>query len=218
MTETPRWRAVLFDLDGTLADTVELILHCYRHTMRVHLGREPPDERWLATIGRRLEDQFEDFARSDDEAEAMLETYVRHQRTVHDEMVRAFPGADRIVDGLLAAEVPVGVVTSKRREMALRTLEACGLEGSFGVVVAGDDVERGKPDPEGVRKALAGLGVDAAASVVFVGDSPYDIRAGREAGIRTAGALWGPYRRDALENAGPDYLLKDIEELASLLP
>lgn len=205
-----RWEAVLFDLDGTLADTVELILRCYRHTMVTHLGEAPPDEAWLATIGTPLRDQLRDFARSDEEAEAMLETYSAFQVTVHDEMVSAFPGAREVVDALAGAGVPVGIVTSKRRAMAVRTLEACRLDGPMQVVVTADDVARGKPHPEPVHRALGALGVPPGPGVLFLGDSPWDIRAGKEAGTRTAAALWGPYSREALVAEAPDFLLREI--------
>jgi pyrophosphatase PpaX len=213
------WTAVLFDLDGTLADTVELILRCYRHTMRTHLGRELPDERWLATIGTPLRDQLRDFARDDDEAALMLDTYVTYQRGIHDHLVRPFPGALPAVRGLKEAGIPVGVVTSKRREMALRTLGRCGLADEYDVLVTADDVTRGKPDPEPVRTALARLGLsDEARRSLMVGDSPWDIRAGRAAGARTAAALWGPYERSVLEAEAPDFWLEEPEGVLLVEP
>lgn len=210
------WSAVLFDLDGTLADSVELILHCYRHTMETHLGRALPDERWLATIGTPLSEQLREFGRSDDEAAAMLETYVSFQRTVHDGMVRSYPGVADVLDVYRDGGTPVGVVTSKRREMAVRTLECCGLDSYVQVLVGADDVERGKPDPEPVHAALDALGVEPSRSVLFVGDSPFDVAAGKAAGIRTAGALWGPFEREALEEAGADHLLSSLGEMLTL--
>lgn len=213
---TTPWSAVLFDLDGTLADSVELILHCYRHTMETHLGRALPDERWLATIGTPLREQLREFGRSDDEAAAMLETYVSFQRTVHDGMVRSYPGVADVLDVYRDEGTPVGVVTSKRREMAVRTLECCGLDAYVQVLVGADDVERGKPDPEPVHAALDALGVEPSRSVLFVGDSPFDVAAGKAAGIRTAGALWGPFEREALEEAGADHLLSSLGEMLTL--
>src|SRR5947207_13204689 len=87
------WRVVLFDLDGTLADTVPLILRCYRHTMKAHRGRELPDELWVRTIGRPLRSAFADFATDADEVDRMVATYVGFQRQGHDDMGCAFPGA-----------------------------------------------------------------------------------------------------------------------------
>jgi pyrophosphatase PpaX len=214
VSEHGGWAAVLFDLDGTLADTVELILRCYRHTMRTHLGRELPDERWLATMGTPLRVQLRDFAQDDDEAALMLDTYVTYQRGIHDQLVRPFPGAVETARGLKERGTPVAVVTSKRREMALRTLDRCGLADEYDALVTADDVIRGKPDPEPVRMALDRLGVrDDAPRALMVGDSPWDLRAGRAAGTRTAAALWGPYERSTLEAEAPDFLLEELEEV-----
>lgn len=210
------WAAILFDLDGTLADTVGLILDCYRHTMRAHLGAVPPDSAWLATMGRPLREQLRDFARADAELERMLETYTRYQRAVHDARVRAYPGVRESVKRLADEGMPLAVVTSKRREMARRTLARCGLAGYFPVLISADDVRNGKPDPEPVAAALAALGVADPGAALFVGDSPYDVAAGRAAGVVTAAALWGPFSRAELEAAEPDYLLERVDDVLRL--
>lgn len=213
------WAAVLFDLDGTLADTVELILRCYRHTMEVHLGEAPPEERWLSGMGTPLREQLKGFARSPDEAARMAETYSAHQRAIHDDLVAPFPGAAELLASLRAAGVRVGVVTSKRSGTAVRTLERCGLAGAYDVLVGADDVVRGKPDPEPVLLALDRLGLSAEAGrTLFVGDSPFDVRAGVGAGTRTAAALWGPFQREVLEAEGPDWLVSRLDEVLALRP
>lgn len=208
------WSGVFFDLDGTLADTVELILMSYRHTMQEHLGEVLPDERWLESIGKPLPVQLGEFARSEDERSAMRETYVRYQRSVHDEMVRPFPGAVQVLRELRQMDVRLAVVTSKGAEIARRTMEVCGLLGHVDFVVAGDEVERGKPDPESVHRALNHLHLaEHPDEVVFVGDSPFDLRAGRAAGTRTAAVAWGPHERPVLEAEGPDYFLNELEDV-----
>jgi pyrophosphatase PpaX len=214
-----RWSAVLFDLDGTLADTTELILRCYRHTMQVHLGRALPDELWLAGMGTPLREQIKEFARDADEAARMTETYGTYQRAIHDDMVKAFPGAVEVVLALKATGSAVGVVTSRRTSMAQRTLARAGFEGTMDVLVGADDVVKGKPDPEPVLMALERLGLAGeAARTLFVGDSTFDIRAGRGAGTRTAAALWGPFAREVLEAEEPDHFLTRPEELLALRP
>jgi pyrophosphatase PpaX len=213
------WGGVFFDLDGTLADTVELILMSYRHTMRTHLGEPLPDERWLATLGTPLREQLKDFARSDAEAAAMLVTYTTYQRGIHDEIVRPFPGAGEVLTTLRARGARVAVVTSKRDEVARRTIEVCGLSDELDLVVTCDHVERGKPDPESVHYALSALGLDdAPANVLFVGDSPFDLRAGRAAGTRTAAAPWGAFARQALEAERPDYFLEALTDVLDITP
>lgn len=214
----PDWRAVLFDLDGTLADTVPLILRCYRHTMRAHRGRELPDELWVRTIGRPLRSAFGDFAEDAEEVERMVATYVEFQRRVHDEMVSAFPHAGHALGELRTRGVRVGVVTSKGREMTGRTLERCGLHEMLDVLVTADDVSRGKPHPEPIEKALERLGLADPGGVLFVGDSPHDLVAGRAAGVSTAAALWGPFSREELERVEPDHWLQDLAEVLRLRP
>lgn len=213
------WRAILFDLDGTLADTVPLILHCYRHTMRVHLGTELPDELWIRHIGKPLRASMTAFAASPEETVRMVNTYVAVQRRVHDEMVRGFPKTPETLKALRARGVRLGVVTSKGREMTARTLGSCGLGDAFDVLVTADEVCIGKPHPEPVLRALADLGLEGVpGDVVFVGDSPHDLVAGHEAGVRTAAVLWGPFDRTALAENNPDYWITDWAALIALRP
>jgi pyrophosphatase PpaX len=218
-SQTPieSWRAVLFDLDGTLADTVDLILRSFRHTMDAHLGEVPPDARWLETIGRPLRDSLRLFARSSKEASLMAETYVTFQRACHDDLVSHYREVPELLAGLAAADIPLAVVTSKRREMALRTLDRCGLGAYFEHVVCADEVERGKPDPEPVYLAVTRLGVPAGPDVLFVGDSVFDMRAGRAAGVSTGAALWGPIDREVLAVENPDHWLGGPLEVLDLV-
>jgi len=211
------WAAVLFDLDGTLADTTELILRCYRHTMRVHRGEAPPDERWMARMGTPLREQLKSFARDAEEAARMAETYSSYQRAIHDGMMKPFPGAVEVVLALNARGAAVGVVTSRRTPMAQRALALMGLAEVMDVLVGADDVVRAKPDPEPVLMALDRLGLAGeGARTLFVGDSPFDIRAGRGAGTRTAAALWGPFPHETLRAEKPDHFVSRPEEVLAL--
>lgn len=212
------WDAILFDLDGTLADSIGLILRCYRHTMLVHLGYEPPDDLWRRGIGTPLDVQLAAFAHSDGERLAMRETFRAFQDTIHDRMVRPYPG---VIDGLAAFAtrgIPLAVVTSKGREAAERTLGVCGLSDHFDVVVSADDVVRGKPDPEPVTAALKQLGRRTPAHVLFLGDTPMDVDAGRAAGVRTAAATWGAFGVESLVRCRPDYLFRNFGEVVGALP
>lgn len=217
MTAPLRWQGVFFDLDGTLADTVELILSSYRHTMEVHLGEILPDERWLSGIGTPLISQLRGFARDEVEVKAMLETFTVFQRGLHDDMAQPFPGAAALLDQLRVHGARLAVITSKRRVVARRTLEVCGLWDSIDLLIAVEDVDHGKPHPESVEKALSVLGLtDCRSEVLFVGDSPFDLQAGRAAGTFTAAVSWGPFERRTLEAEHPDYFLETLEDLLRL--
>ncbi len=209
---------MLFDLDGTLANTVGLILSCYRHTMRTHRGAPLPDEDWIRGMGTPLREQMRAFARSPEELEAMLLTYGTYQRAHHDAMVGPYPQVVALLEALEAARVPRALVTSRRPELTQRTLRRCGIERHFDVIVTPDDVTHAKPHPEPVLVALERLGSPPRTRVLFVGDSPHDIESGRAAGVRTAGALWGPFPRAAVEAAQPDFVVESPLELLQLAP
>lgn len=210
------WAAVLFDLDGTLADTVGLILACYRHTMKTHLGEVRPDEEWIAGMGTPLRVQMQRYASSPEELDAMVRTYGTLQRQLHQQMVTAYPGVPELLAALEAGGVPLGLVTSRLPTMTHLTLDTCGISRHFRVVITPEDVTRAKPDPEPVLVALRRLENPAPERVLFVGDSPHDIESGRAAGVRTAGALWGPFPRETVVAARPDFLVESPLELLEL--
>lgn len=209
-------RAVLYDFDGTLADSTELIMRCYRHTMTVHLGAAPPDEEWLSGFGTPLETALRRFARSEAELEAMLDSYRSHQGEIHDTLLRPFPGAADAVRRLAQMGVALAIVTSKHRRATLRGMELCSLTSHITEIVTPEDVTHAKPHPEPVVLALKRLGVRPH-EAIFVGDSPHDLAAGRAAGTRTGAALWGPFPRAVLEAERPDHLLARQEEVVELV-
>ena len=206
----------LFDLDGTLIDSIDLILRSYRHTMRVHRGVAPPDEEWLRGLGTPTAVQFRSFSDDLVEIEAMVATYRTYTRAHHDDLVREYPGVPEAVRAIKAAGASLGVVTSKIRSGAERGLLVGGYGGLFDVIVAADDVERTKPDPQPVHRALERLGATPE-TAVFVGDATYDLIAGRAAGVKTAAALWGPFTREVLAPHDPDFWLDGPDALRRLL-
>lgn len=218
MSEASVYRTVLLDLDGTLIDSEELILSSFRHTMERHLGRVPPDEAWLASMGRPLLTQLREFAPHPGQAESMMATYLEHNARVHDELLRPFPGVREIVIQLRRHGYALGIVTSKRRENTLRGLARCGFDRAwFAAIVTATDVESHKPDPTPVVRALAEIGEERPDRALFVGDSIHDLHAGRRAGTATAAALWGPYDRERLAPGEPDHWLGVPDDLRRLL-
>lgn len=203
----------LFDLDGTLIDSIELIIESYRHTLKAHRGIEPPDEIWMAGLGTPLWVQFRDWTDDPAEISAMVETYRSYNLAHHDAMVRPYDGVAAQVRALKTAGKRLGLVTSKLRNGALRGLKVAALEDQFDAVVGSDDVTHPKPHPEPVLKALDLLGA-AAAEAVFIGDSRHDMESGRAAGVRTAAVLWGPFDRQDFRGLVPDYWLETPADLS----
>jgi pyrophosphatase PpaX len=204
----------LFDLDGTLIDSIELIRQSYAHTLRVHRDFEPPLEFWLEGLGRPLRWQFAHFSADAAEIEAMVATYRAYNLERHDAMIRPFDGAVEAIALLKSRGLKLGVVTSKMHAGALRGLKHCGFEGLFDVVIGADNVDEHKPHPAPVRAALAQLGASAERAVM-VGDSPHDLASGRAAGAFTAAVAWGPFPREQLLATAPDYWLETPREIAA---
>jgi len=209
-------RTVLFDLDGTLIDSIELILASYRHTLAAH-GRPPvPDSEWMRGVGTPLRVQLEPWARSAEDLQTLVATYRDFNLANHDRMITAFPGVVDLVRTVRAAGLRTAVVTSKNREGTRRGLSLVSLEEEIEILVCADDVENPKPHPEPVNRAVTLLEADPA-STIFVGDSIHDLHSGRSAGVLTGAVLWGPFRREELEPAGPDYWLEGPDVLRKLL-
>ncbi|MGH9321502.1 MAG: HAD-IA family hydrolase [Vicinamibacteria bacterium] len=215
MRPPSRYRTYLFDLDGTLIDSIDLIFRAYRHTAQRHLALSFPDSVWREWLGTPLRQQLS--AVCDDAAliEAMVVTYREYHHAHHDASVKPYPHIADVVETLADRGARLGVVTSKLRLGAERGLRATGLIDFFQTIVCADEVRRHKPHPEPVHIALERLGAETA-ETVFIGDSPHDITAGREAGVSTVGALWGPFAREELSVASPDFLLDSPSEILSL--
>ena len=211
----PPLQTFLFDLDGTLIDSVRLILDSYHHTLAAHGLPPRTDEEWLQGVGTPLTAQFAEW-RDSGLLDALVATYREYNLAHHDHMVTVYPGVVAAVAAIRGAGRATGLVTSKNRSGALRGLTLARLEQTMDVLVCADEVSNPKPHPEPVRKALALLDADAGAAV-YVGDSIHDMMSGRAAGVRTAAALWGPFGREHLEGATPDYWLERPEDLLRLL-
>lgn len=209
--------AFLFDLDGTLIDSIDLILRSYRHTMRTHRGQDPGDEVWMSGLGTPLWVQFRQFTEDPAEIEAMVTTYRAYNLAHHDDLVRPYAGVVDAVRALERGGKTLALVTSKLRSGAFRGLRLAGLEDAFTVVVGADDVTNPKPHPEPVLIALDRLGARAE-DAVFIGDSRHDIECGRAAGVKTAAVLWGPFDRAHFAGLAPDYWLETPADLTLLTP
>lgn len=208
-------RAVLFDLDGTLIDSIPLLVASMRHAFEGH-PRPPPVDEWVALIGTPLDGMIRRWALDEADVERVRERYKTHQWVLHDSIVKAFPGIPELLADLAARGVRLAVVTSKLAPSARRSLDFLGLSPLLPLVVGLEATERHKPHPDPVLHALAQLGVEAG-DAAFVGDSPHDVEAGNAAGVATVAVLWGPFSRAQLAVAGPRAWAERVGELHRVL-
>jgi len=210
-----RVRFILFDMDGTLADTTELILTAFRETFRI-LGLPPrSDEEFLSQVGRPLLRQMRDI---DPQRESeLVSTYARLYDRYHDELAREIPGVRESLEELSGRGYRMAVVTSKRSRSTHSDLRYFGLDRFIDVVVAADDTAFHKPHPEPVLMALERLGA-AKEETTFIGDSPFDLRSAHDAGVLAGAVEWSPFPRRVLEEECPDYWVKTPRQLLELFP
>jgi pyrophosphatase PpaX len=220
----PGFDPVLFDLDGTVVDTVELIVLSFRHAVRTVLGEDLPDELITAGVGQPLMTQMERL--SPEHARELYDVYREYNHRRHDELIRAYDGIAEALTALKMAGRRLGIVTSKSRDTTAMAFAAVGMRDAFDVVVTATDTQAHKPSPEPILLCLeqlaavraGGAAGDAGAALapIYIGDSPVDIAAGKAAGLKTAAVAWGVFGRDVLLEAGPDYWLERPAELVDL--
>jgi pyrophosphatase PpaX len=204
--------ALLFDLDGTLIDSIELIMRSMRHAFDGFGDGAPTDDEWRALIGRPLADSFREFVDTETEIERLTGRYREYQLEHHDRLVRPYDGVVAAIDAFAAAGHPMALVTSKADWLAARALKHVGLDAAIPVIVGCDSCTRHKPHPEPVERALALLR-SAPDDAIFIGDSPHDVESGRAASVRTIGVTWGAAGEDELARAGADLVIHDVEQL-----
>jgi pyrophosphatase PpaX len=208
-----RFPVVLFDLDGTVIDSGRIILASMRHATQTVLEREFSDAELMASVGGPgLEAQMRDFA--PDRVDELVQVYREHNEPLHDTLECCL-GMEDVLVRLHEEGRKLGIVTAKRRvtvELAFARLPIAHL---FDVVVGGDETDRHKPDPDPLLLGLERLGASAD-ETAYVGDSPYDMRAARAAGVFGVGVTWGRiHGRDALRDA--DAIVDTAEELYGVL-
>jgi pyrophosphatase PpaX len=210
-----RYPVVLFDLDGTVIDSGSIILASMRHAAQTVLGREIPDEQLVAAVGGPgLVEQMRIL--DADRVDELVECYRAHNEPLHSELGECAGMTDALTT-LKEQGRRLGIVTAKRRATVDLAFRYLPLEAFFEVVVGSDDTETHKPDPAPLVYALEQLDADPD-DAAYVGDSPFDVRAAKAAGLHAVAVTWGGiHRRERLEAEGPDAIVSDTDELLAAL-
>ncbi len=212
-TSRPTWDTILFDLDGTLVDSVELTVSSFEHACLMHLG-QAPSRAWIAgTMGRPLREALADVA--PDRLDDLFAAYVEHHDAHHDELLRPYPDALVAVRALHEGGTRLGLVTSKRGVAARRALDHYALLDLFSIILTFEDTVQHKPLPDPLLEAAHRLDVPPG-DLLYVGDSIHDVFAAKAAGMPVAAVLWGAGTAPELRALAPDLLLRDAGELLAL--
>lgn len=206
---------ILFDLDGTIIDTNELIIDSFIHVIENHSHALLTRDQIIPKMGMTLEKQMQIFSGVEDVTH-LVQEYRTYNDLIHDDMVQPFPQVLEVIEALHLKGITMGVVTTKNRPGTLKVLEMFGLTKYMKSIVTVIDVEHPKPHPEPVLKAMQELGADPR-NTLMVGDSPVDIQAANAAGAWSAGVSWSLKGEDVLNKYNPDYILHSMNDLYSLV-
>jgi len=207
-------RTVLFDLDGTILDTNELILRSFLHVLQGKTPKPLTREDIIPHMGGTLAEQMRYFS-GREEVDDLIAGYREYNLAKHDELVREFPHVTEVLSQLKDRGIRLGVVTSKLRFTADLGLRHCNLDRWMDVVITADDVENPKPAPDPILLALRRLG-EKPETAMMVGDSHFDLLAAKRAGVVSVAVAWSLKGTDVLRRYEPDFIINDMRELLDL--
>ncbi|CEG28976.1 pyrophosphatase PpaX [Bacillus sp. B-jedd] len=205
---------ILFDLDGTLIDTNDLIINSFLHTLDRYYPNKYTRDDVLPFMGPTLVETFGSI--SPENMDEMIRTYRTFNLANHDLLVKEFTGVFETVRRLKEGGYKIGIVTTKMHDVVLKGMKLAKLDQFFDVVVALDHVSNAKPDPEPILLALEQLG-SKPETAIMVGDNYHDILAGQNAGTKTAGVAWTAKGRDYLEKFEPDFMLESMADILDIV-
>jgi HAD superfamily hydrolase (TIGR01509 family) len=202
---------VIFDIDGTIARTSDLIFASFNHVISRHLGKTMAPQEIMRLFGPPEEGALSALFGAE-RAGALMDELCTFYAAHHGAMASVHDGIDRILEFLRERNVCLAVFTGKGSRTTEITLESLGLRSFFQCVVTGNDVVNHKPHPEGILRILSATGM-AAETALMVGDSPVDVAASRAAGVRVASVLWDSFNPDAVIASNSDIVFHTVSEM-----
>ena len=208
-------KGILFDMDGTLVNTNELILACFDHATQKCLGKTYPHEEFISYFGRPLVEGLD--AIFPGRGRELAQVYRDYQTLVHNQKAKAIPGMFETLTRLKQRGIKMAIVTSKYESTARKALQLFKIEPFFSCVIGNGQVQKPKPDAEPSLLALQNLDLTGR-DCLCVGDSPYDLLSGKKAGCTTVAVNYSLFDHEQLLKIGqPDYCIDRPEDLLTLL-
>ena len=210
-----KYRVLLFDLDGTLCDTDEMIVQTM---FAIYQKRKPVKERTREELyyfsGPPIKETLKREFPNEDQEE-MYTLFKEVSKGYYPKCVKPYPFEIETLKALKEKGYLLGVVTNKGLPLTLYSLEICHIDGFFDVIVSADDVSVPKPDPSGIKKALEKLNIKNKKEVLYLGDNDIDYETASNAGVDTLLVTWGPRTINVLDKA--KYLAKSYNDIGGIL-
>lgn len=209
------YTSFLFDLDGTLINSNNHVIHCFQYAWQKNLGYTLPISVITATFGIPLEKAIFDL--DPNNAEQLLTTYREESNRRGDQDITMIPGAKDVLLELKKLGLKTAIVTSKKRVNAYRSMDHFGLSPFIDVFVGPEDTKKHKPDPDPIQICLKKLHSNPR-NALMIGDSPHDIAAGKAADCDTCGVLFSAAGPNAIRQANPTHTIDHLYDLLKLTP
>lgn len=209
-------KAIIFDFDGTLADTLPICFYAFQAVFKHFDNKEVTSDEIKAMFGPSETGIIRENLMNPQHDQA-IEMYYDKYSEKHRELVLDDARINTLLLQLKSQSYKLGIVTGKARKSLEISLDSLQMRDLFDVIITGDDVSVPKPDPEGIKKVLEDLKIKNT-EAVFVGDSEADILAGKQADVYTIGVNWLPNYQTAEFTTQPDQFLDNIDEFMQLLP
>ena len=205
-----RISCIIFDLDGTLAQTIELIFEAFNYIASKYIGKRFSSEEIIGLFGPPEEIAIANMI-GEKGLNAAIDDYYRFYTQHHKDMARLHPGVAELLQHLKNNGFLLAVFTGKGKRTTAITLEQCGIRRYFDMIVTGSDVKNHKPSGDGIRKIMRKFGLSPR-EVVMVGDAVSDVKAAHEAGVQIAAALWDSYGKKNILEMDVDYVFHTVPE------
>jgi len=207
------FKGIIFDIDGTLTSTNQLIFSSFNHIAEKYLGKTFTDDEIISLFGPTEDVILKEWCGENFNAAKI--DYYNFYRSNHS-MADLYPGILELLKHLKEKDVLLSIFTGKGRQASLITLEELRIIKFFDLIVTGDDVNNHKPSSEGILKFLNKFNLNAG-EVLMVGDSISDVKASKEAGVQIASALWDSYAVEKIKTLGSDYYFNTVQELSEFI-
>ncbi|MCX7983650.1 MAG: HAD-IA family hydrolase [Bacteroidetes bacterium] len=209
------FRCFVFDMDGTLVQTNQLIFDSFNHVANKFTNTTYSNEEIIALFGPP-EDHVIRILVGNDNAYAAMEEYLQFYRKEHRFRAKLHDGIHHVLHALKTGGKLVTVFTGKCRATTKITLEECGLQQYFDLIITGDDVQYHKPSSEGLQKIMNYFSL-MPQEVLMIGDSPADVHAARSAGVTIAAVLWDSYAKETMLSLHTDFTFHNVHEFQEWL-
>jgi HAD superfamily hydrolase (TIGR01509 family) len=209
------FRCLVFDMDGTLVQTIQLICDSFNHVAEKYAHRRYSAQEIIALFGPPEEDVVRAIV-GEERTEEAMEEYLKYYRSRHKKCAKLHHGMDKILERCKEQNKILAVFTGKGRETTKITLEECGIEKYFDMVVTGDDVKNHKPSSEGLKMIMERYSLKPE-ETLMVGDAPVDVQAAHSAGAKIAAVVWDSYAKDVMVQLPADFLFHSVKEFQQWL-